>query len=436
MSQINSGWLTILPSGRWYLQDTRLKSYRRSGKRINLSLGPCNVSKPLFIGLPSQAPGRIRTRIQWKWSNENIKLGPLIGIMTVGFGSTFRGNRENFKDIFLTGKKLGALVFVFTPASIDWEKNSVRGFIYDEKQGVWAESEFPFPHVVYNRVPSRKEEMKDEVSSALTKISSMPGVTLFNMHFFNKQALFNSLGRLEQTQHFLPETRKLDTLTRLRSFCARYPVVYLKPVTGKAGKGIMRLERKSNLWQLRRVYARTSITRHFLTVDAAWDYIEPHLQKKKYIIQQGISLARYKGRPFDVRVLVQKNGHGEWGITGIGIRQAGAQSITTHVPRGGSIQSPSRVFNYLFGENSTSIFAKIEDVALTVAHSLTDEIGCLAEMSMDLGLTEEGILWFFEANAKPEKFDEPAIRQSSLKTLIQYAQYVSSLQPKQNQQAG
>ncbi|MET3290990.1 UNVERIFIED_CONTAM: hypothetical protein ABID98_003560 [Brevibacillus sp. OAP136] len=436
MSQINSGWLTILPSGRWYLQDTRLKPYRRNGKRIMLNLGPCNVHKPLFIGLPAQAPGRIRTRIRWKWSNDNIKIGPLIGILTVGYGSTFRGNRENFKDIFLAGKKLGALVYVFTPASIDWEKNCVRGFVYDEKQGVWAESEFPFPHVVYNRVPTRKEEMKEEVSSALTKISSMPGVTLFNMHFFNKQALFATLGRLEQTHHFLPETRKLDTLTRLRSFCSRYPLVYLKPVTGKAGKGIMRLEQINNRWQLRRVYARTSITKHFASIDAVWEHIEQTVKKKKYIIQQGINLARYKGRPFDIRVLVQKNGNGEWGITGIGIRQAGARSITTHVPRGGSIQSPARVFNHLYGERAVSIFAKIEDAAMIVARSLADEINCLAEMSMDLGLTTDGMLWFFEANAKPEKFDEPAIRQSSLKTLIQYAQHVSSLHPKLNIQVG
>ena len=57
---------------------------------------------------------------------------------------------------------------------------------------------------------------------------------------------------------------------------------------------------------------------------------------------------------------------------------------------------------------------------------LNDEIEDLAEMSMDLGLTPEGKLYFFEANAKPEKFDEPAIRNSSLANLIHYSQYVSA----------
>lgn len=69
----------------------------------------------------------------------------------------------------------------------------------------------------------------------------------------------------------------------------------------------------------------------------------------------------------------------------------------------------------------------IHHTSLTIAQALNEEIKDLAEMSMDLGLTEDGKLWFFEANAKPEKFDEPTIRRLSLSNLIHYAQYVSRL---------
>ncbi len=436
MPQTRSGWLTILPSGRWYLQDSRLYNLNGRSKRISTNLGPFAVKKQMYFGLPALQPGRIRTKVRWKWANDGVSIGPLIGILTVGEGSVFYGNRENFKDIFLTGKKLGALVFVFTPSQVNWAKKSIRGFVYDEKQGVWTVAEFPFPHVVYNRVPTRKQETRSDVSDTLTRIAAMPNVTLFNLHFFNKQTLFHTLEKMDHTSHFLPETKKLDSVARLKSFGARHQTMYLKPVQGKAGEGIMRLQFKDNYWQLQRVHAQKSITRLFPSLDAVWKYLQPQIKKKKYIIQQGITLAKYKGRPFDVRVLVQKNGKGEWGVTGVGIRRAGARSITTHVPRGGSIQSPERVFNVLFGDMAESIMNKIEETALTVARSLNQEIRCLAEMSMDLGLTSEGRLWFFEANAKPEKFDEPAIRRSSLNNLIQYAQYVSRLQIKQDAQAG
>lgn len=74
---------------------------------------------------------------------------------------------------------------------------------------------------------------------------------------------------------------------------------------------------------------------------------------KEYIIQQGIHLSTYQGRPYDIRVLVQKNGKGQWHMTGMGIRVAGEQSITTHVPQGGYIQSVDTVFHETFGNELT-----------------------------------------------------------------------------------
>ncbi|MNE78462.1 hypothetical protein D3C80_1748710 [compost metagenome] len=46
-------------------------------------------------------------------------------------------------------------------------------------------------------------------------------------------------------------------------------------------------------------------------------------------------------------------------------------------------------------------------------------------MSMDLGIDTEGSMWFFEANAKPMKFDEPHIRKKSLERIFQFSHYLS-----------
>lgn len=190
----------------------------------------------------------------------------------------------------------------------------------------------------------------------------------------------------------------------------------------------MRIEYKNNAWRLQRLKEQKAVTRKFSNLEDVWKHVKSHVRQKKYIMQQGIKRARYHGKPFDVRVLVQKNGSGEWDVTGVGIRRSGSQSITTHVPRGGSIHSLSSVLHALFTSDPDKVEATIREAALAIARALNDEIKDLAEMSMDLGLTEEGKLWFFEANAKPEKFDEPSIRRLSLSNLIHYAQYVSRLQ--------
>jgi hypothetical protein len=424
-----SGWLTILPNGRWFFHSPRHSILLRSRKRLIASLGPFSKKKRLLRGLPTIQPGRIRTKVQWRFSSQFLKLGPFIGILTVGDGdgTSFVGNKENFKDLSLSGKKLGAIVFVFTPDGIEWSDKVVRGYLYDDLQDDWVETIMPFPHVVYNRVPTRKAESRIEVDETLNRIASLKNVTLFNRHFFDKQSLFKMLESHAEVADVLPETRELDSLARLKTFCATYPFVYLKPVLGKAGKGIMRLEHSQGNWHLQVVREQKVINRRFSTLEGAWRYVKQQTTKRNYIIQQGIPLAYYRGRPFDVRVLVQKNGKGEWCVTGIGIRRAGAQSITTHVPRGGSIQSLSKVLTALFKEDAIRIEEKITQTALTIARTLNEQMDSLAEMSMDLGLTREGQLWFFEANSKPEKFDEPDIRRSSLSNIIRYSQYVARM---------
>ncbi|MBO8163680.1 MAG: YheC/YheD family protein [Brevibacillus sp.] len=433
MRQTCSGWLTIHPSGRWYLQAPKeqlrpLLTTRRR-KWITAKLGPFSVKKRICIGAaPSPSiRGCIRIRVRWSYGNQQLTMGPLIGILTVSDGSGFRGNRENFKDIFLSGKRLGGLVFVLTPESINWTRKVVRGYLYDEKLDTWTEHLLPFPHVVYNRIPTRKLERKSGVSLTLKQLSSIENVTFFNPSFFNKHVLFRMLEKTPEVRDSLPETAKLESLAQLKSFTSRHPFVYLKPVLGKAGEGIMRLEKVKRRWRLRRVHEQKAMTYFFPSISKVWTFLRKQTKGKRYILQQGIPLARYRGRPFDVRVLVQKNGSGQWGVTGVGIRQAGANSITTHVPRGGTIQSTDKVLSQLFGEQAEEVRKQVEQTALSIAATLNEKIKNLAEMSMDLGLTKEGKLWFFEANAKPEKFDEPSIRKGSLSNLIRYSQYVSRL---------
>src|SRR5690606_8511114 len=141
----------------------------------------------------------------------------------------------------------------------------------------------------------------------------------------------------------------------------------------------------------------------------------------RYIVQQAIPLLTYNGRPFDVRVLVQKDIRGTWKVSGIGIRVAGVGGITTHVPQGGKIVSVKQALYPHFGKNGTqNIVGNIQDTALKVANTIEQHFEHLGEMSMDIGITEQGQLWFFEANAKPMKFDEPNIRSTSLRRIIEY----------------
>ncbi|WP_374725886.1 YheC/YheD family protein [Paenibacillus sp. P22] len=156
-----------------------------------------------------------------------------------------------------------------------------------------------------------------------------------------------------------------------------------------------------------------------------------------YIAQQGIDLALYQERRFDLRALVQKNGSGQWAVSGIGARLAGSRSITTHVPRGGSIEDPEKLLQHAFGpQEARELMSKARSACVQLARQIETASGqSHGEMSMDLGVDVEGGLWFFEANAKPMKFDEPHIRKKSLERIFQYGSYLMR-SPKQGKAGG
>jgi hypothetical protein len=215
-----------------------------------------------------------------------------------------------------------------------------------------------------------------------------------------------------------------------------YTLVYLKPIRGKAGKGIMKIDyipsRIEGPYQLHIQYMRKSrITLHRYLPEL-WMKLKQHIGKEEYIVQQGIQLAKYHNRAFDLRVLVQKNAKGIWSLTGIGARVAGSLSITTHVPRGGSIDEPEKLLNLAFGSKTgKQIMRRVKLASHAIARQIENASKhTMGEMSLDLGVDTSGQIWFFEANSRPMKFDEPEIRKKSLERIIQYSEYLTQLRRK------
>ncbi|PUA35088.1 endospore coat-associated protein [Paenibacillus elgii] len=349
----------------------------------------------------------------------------------------FRGNQENFIDLIRAGAERGVLVYVMTTADFKLSGNKAVGYTYNEADKTWKRGVLPAPHVIYNRIPYRKFELLPEVQQVIQTCMRQRRIRFFNPSFFNKWTLFEWLNHTKKTKSYIPATRRLSSGEELDKLLAEYPFLYLKPIRGKAGKGIMKVSRslldtKSKIFELSIQEKTKSHISRYPSVSRLWSEVQELVEGKDYIIQQGIPLSSYKQRPFDLRVLVQKNGKGQWSVAGVGARLAGKLSITTHVPRGGSIDDPAKLLAYSFGGlGSKRIIARAKKAALTIAKQIEKSSGhMLGEMSMDLGVDQEGHIWFFEANSKPMKFDEPPIRKKSLENLILYSIYLAKRKPK------
>jgi len=359
---------------------------------------------------------------------------PVVGILTMPDESQhFRGNRANFIDIIREGKRRGIPVYVVTARDLNPRLSRVVAYEYHFDKGQWKKTFAPVPDVVYNRIPEREDERRPEVKRLIEECLRSRRIRLYNPFFFNKWQLFVWLSASDKTRGYIPTTVKYSPTVKLLDLLKSHSLLYFKPARGKAGKGIMRVERvtrngKKPKYVLSVQEERSSQEFQFPSLPLLRRYLDSVIGREDYIVQQGVKLSSFKGRPFDMRVLVQKNRRGVWQVSGIGARMAGETSITTHVPRGGSIDNPAKLLRGIYGRARTvRILRSAKRMALTIAKQIEKSCGHnLGEMSMDLGVDRRGKLWFFEANSKPMKFDEPHIRKRSLKRMFDYVQYLSS----------
>jgi hypothetical protein len=357
---------------------------------------------------------------------------PVFAILTIDDDvQLFRGNRTNFTDLLATGERMGFISYVVTVRNLKPSRPRVIGYTFHSGEDMWVKSWFPRPDIVYNRIPQREDERQPYVRKKLAALAKHPNLVLFNRRFFNKWSLFKWVRTSRSTRRYVPETRRLTGRAVLTGLLKRHPLVYLKPVRGKAGVGIMtvRVQPEKHLpYRLQIQEEKGTRTYHCATLPKLWSRVHRQTQSagEPYIAQQGITLAAASGRPFDLRALVQKNQFGQWELTGIGARVAGNTSITTHVPRGGYIDDPEKLLASVFGqEKARHMFEKVKDTALKLARQIERSSKTrMGEMSMDLGVDTLGQVWFFEANSKPMKFDEPHIRSKSLERIFQYSLYL------------
>lgn len=423
----NHGWISYHPETRnWFIHVIRGEGpLLYTPEKTMITIG--NWKKEFRVVNEKPLKEMISSRISYRRSMNGFYPGPFVGILTVEGKDHFKGVKENFIDLIEEGKKEGALVYVVPIEKINWKKQWVTGYLYDSRNKKWIKEILPFPHVFYNRIPSRKAEEKNHVQTALRKLALQKKSFLFNPHFFNKSTIFELLRYHASIRYLLPETRYFQRKKDLEGMIKKYPFIYLKPQKGMAGKGIYRLENNKNYFLLKYQQGKETIEKEFTAFEDAFAFLQERCNKP-YLIQQGIPLARYKNKAFDFRLLVQKDGYGKWGLTGVGIRLSGEGNITTHVPRGGSIQSPKEILPIVFpNKKSQLIIEQLKGIALTITKVLESKWPTLGEVSMDIGMDRNGDFWFFEANSKPGKFDEPDIRKLSLLNLIHYCRFLFNL---------
>lgn len=353
-------------------------------------------------------------QIRYDEDTNLLQIGPFIGILVNGLPNRSEYDPKSLQAelIYLSeiGAKMAAEIFIFTPSCIDWRSKTTRGYVYKrvtENNGIWAESRYPLPDVVYDRIPSRAIEARENIKSARRRLKNIEDLKYFNPSFLNKWRVYKLLNTNEELSPYLPETKPL-TSANLADMLNHHKVVFIKPSNGSQGKGIVKARKDKNTGiilglfgcqRIRRINAGNSI--EFLSK------IDSITKNKSYIVQQGIDLIKYQNSTFDIRIIYQKNGLGTWAISKKFVRVAAPKSSITNLSSGGRTERSVIVLKHVFHNDKNLIDEKnseMEKLCEMIANTLeSNSESIFGELGLDIGIDKKGQLWLIEVNSKPRK---------------------------------
>jgi hypothetical protein len=369
-----------------------------------------------------------------KWEEGLLKIGPLIGILTTGLRQEedprIRG-RNLLREYVRAARDLHATAFIFTPQEINWATERIRGLTLagKGKREKWVVKEFPFPDVIYNRIPHRSAEMWTSVQVAKQELKEGYEIPIFNPDFFGKDEIYRLLLQSPLTRGFIPETRPLS-LPALQNMCRRYPLLYAKPINGSLGMGILQIHRGERYYEVRYQRKGRPCMYRFAQPETLFTWIRRLAGRRAYVIQQGIHLRQIDGRMTDFRLHLHKNGSGMWEVIGLGAKVAGEGAVTTHVHNGGEVMDADQVLLKWYGEQAEAMKARLCQNAALIAQTLESHVdGTIGELGLDMGLDQQDRIWMFEANAKPGRaiFRHPSLRDAGILSARKIIEYCTLL---------
>jgi hypothetical protein len=311
-----------------------------------------------------------------------------------------------FRKLCVNGRKLGLEVLVFTPDDVHESKGPrIHALSYNPEKGKWERKWTSFPPIIYDRARYhgvsnyRKLKAFRERHTKLRYISRPMA---------NKWTMHRILSEHDQIKPHMPDTEKFEDAKSIANFVKKHSIVYMKPMNGTGGRGILRLQRLPGgehcLLQGRDPNRRILLPQK-VTPEQITSRVTGWKLGHRYILQQGIPLQLKDGRVHDFRMLVQKDSTGVWQVTGCAGRVGPKRSVTSNLHGGGSATPMETLLKRRFGSQAKvdQIKQSAYTLGLNVVKHLEEKFGRLCEVGIDLAVDPKGHVWLLEVNPKPSR---------------------------------
>lgn len=209
----------------------------------------------------------------------------------------------------------------------------------------------------------------------------------------------------------------------LFSMLSKYSTVYFKPTHGSGGAGIIRINKKNSGYQTQFKKEKS----FFATADELYHMLSRFSNKRPYLLQKGIQLAKTNGKLFDIRVMVQKTKKGEWISTAVFAKIGSPGKIATNYNQGGSLGlfQPTLTGAGFHSASIQNTEEALKQLGVSVAKNFDRHLKGFQELGLDVAVDNKEKLWILEVNTRPQIYPLKYLKDKKLyhRTLSYAKQY-------------
>ncbi|MDQ0255319.1 D-alanine-D-alanine ligase-like ATP-grasp enzyme [Evansella vedderi] len=325
--------------------------------------------------------------------------------------------------------------YFFSIKDIDLINYRIKGVYFNQEKGVWKQTGFPFPDVLYDRgggVLKNQKIVSDYIREQLEFSGKLKKIN--PVYTFNKWELHQKLLGQKEMSTYLPSTRLYKCPYDIKKMFKQNNELYLKKCESNNGKNIVKIKKEQN-----DRYTYSYINQQLVqkTVDSFSELLHDLqfiLKKKEVIIQSAINVLKVNNRHVDMRATIQRNGKGEVEIVAYPVRIGCPNYPITSTRTGSQVCRFDEFFkNYMsYSKNDiTRLRKEVEEFLLTSFKSIEKVYGVFGELGLDFALDQKGSLWFIECNAKPGNDSlymshKREIVKKAFLNPLEYAKYISN----------
>lgn len=364
-----------------------------------------------------------------------IMAASLAGSGTVSPGTLLPPEPNLCRNLSAASAALGIDVYVFSPDSYDPASGTLIGCRLEG--GSWQPSRVPLPDVVYDRSFPKSADSRRRCAAALSALGERKRHERINGRLPSKLRVYDCLRGYSSIAPYLPATAPYRNISQLEYLLPDLPRgAVLKPAAGMQGRGFLHIEApyssSTELIVRGRTRNNVSFKQAFRSFPALEQWLQSFMGSSPFLIQPYLPLRTADDRPYDIRVLLQKDEKGQWQVSGSAARLGQPESLTSNLHGGGSAQPAADTLAASFMRTKAEhLLAKIHTISGQTAVLLEENFGRFGELAFDFGLEPSGKLWLLEVNAKPgrDAFRQTGDRAAatlSITRLLQYARYLTN----------